>query len=132
MLSYFMMNFENNRIAMKKIQLKIIAASLLLSVMLWGASCNRCSNSNTTTTETTETNTDTVYSSDSEGTRGTYDAGNDNAANNASGGGNTSGAGINRSNEANANTGTGKDTVKKVPSGGSTNKEVRFSASGNN
>ena len=127
-----MMNFENNRIAMKKIQLKTIAASLLLSVLLWGASCNRCSNSNTTTTETTETDTDTVYSSDSEGTQGSYDAGNDNTANNASGGGNTSVTGTNGSNEATTNTSTGKDTVKKVPSGGSTSKEVRFSASGSN
>lgn len=118
---------------MKKIQLKIIAASLLLSVMLWGASCNRCSNSTTTTTETTETDTDTVYSSDSEGAQGSYDTGNDNATNNASRGGNTSsGTGTNGSNEANTNTSTGKDTVKKVPSGGSTSKEVRFSSSGNN
>jgi len=108
---------------MKKIQLKIIAASLLFTVAFWGASCNRCSNSeNNDAAEAGAAATDTIYNTD--GSVAPGDSEFDNSDNN-----------MQQSTTSGTESGqpeTRNDTVKKVESGGSTDNEVRFSSSGNN
>ena len=128
------MNFERTKKknAMKKIQLTaIIATALLYCWMFLGVSCNKCSNSNEETTTVTESQTDTVYGPQTESASGDYDA-EYNAGSNASGKGSRSGAGTAGNSNDNTNPENKNDTVKKVPAGGSTAKEARFSSSGSN
>lgn len=117
---------------MKKFQyFTIIATALLYGWMFLGISCNKCSKSNEETTVVTS-DTDTIYGGKAQNATENYDAEYDNANSSASAGDNTSGTATTGSNKENIDAGSKKDTVKKVPSGGSTAKEARFSSSGSN